>query len=89
MRALSALLNRVGYATDAFDLDFDDIAGDQRPDASRRSGRNEVPWLQCHDARDVGEEGWDREDHLAAVPPLSLDAVHPGDDGEIVEVRKL
>jgi hypothetical protein len=89
MVALSALLYRVADAAYTGNLDLDDVAGDQRTYARRRSCCYEVSGLQCHDLRDVSEEGRDREDHLAAFSSLALDAVHSRDDTQIAEVRKL
>src|SRR3981081_3148642 len=52
-------LDGVAHAADTWNLYLDDVAGGEGAHSRRRSCCDDVPGLQCHDARDVGEEGWD------------------------------
>ncbi len=68
--------HRVGQAAEVFDLDGDFVAVDQRADAGRRAGQDQVARDERHDRRDVGHQLAHREDHVAGgghLAQLSVD----------------
>src|SRR5215217_6149291 len=53
--------------TDPRHFYFDHIAGVHARDACRRSSRNQVTGIQCHDLRDVSYKKGDSECHVSRV----------------------
>src|SRR4051812_21253649 len=70
----------VGERADPLDLDRHRVAGDERTDAGRRPGRDDVPGLERHDEGDELDQLIDREDQVRGVRGLAADAVDPALD---------
>jgi len=83
--------HRIAENADAFDLDFDDIAGLEinwrvaaRADAFGSAGNNERTRFQCGAATQKGDDFGHRKDHIARIALLDDFAIEAGGQREIV-----
>ena len=80
LRVLGLVGDRISQPADARDRNFDDIAGDYRPDPLGRAGGDQVAGFERHDPRNVTDDDIERENKIPGIARLPHVAVHRGLD---------
>lgn len=80
--------DRIPQHADAGNLHLHHVPRRERADTRRGPGGDEVPRLESHRLRGVGDECREPECHVAGVSMLPFDAVHAAPDFEIGEARR-
>src|ERR1035441_8840967 len=80
LRVSGLVGDRISQPPDARDRNFDDIAGNYRPDPLGRAGGDQVAGFERHDPRNVTDDDVERENKIPGIARLPHVAVNPGFD---------